>query len=341
MRPEVLNPLFAEVEALPGVGPQVAKALKRLDITRAIDLAYHLPTGTIERVRANSASQSLLGRIVVLDLTPLESRQGRSGPLRIFASDGDGDSITLVYFNNPGWAKKQLPIGELRTVSGRLDAYGDEWQIVHPEVMAPGKAAELPLREPIYPLTEGIANRLMRELALAAVQRAPDPAQRQEAERRGAHHGSDQRSQRGHEQLPAQVPLRLRAHARQELGVVHDRACLLYVDPDETRVQTQGTVVRVHDELTERRDGDRRLPVPGRQDLHRRGERPDLVMDGAAEHEADPATEQAEHDSRRDPAEAVRSWTTGQVRGDRGGGREDPRGEHDAAQTLSDGTQQF
>src|SRR5215204_6411284 len=51
MRPEVLNPLFAEVEALKGVGPGIAKALARLDLRRAIDLAYHLPTGVIDRVR--------------------------------------------------------------------------------------------------------------------------------------------------------------------------------------------------------------------------------------------------------------------------------------------------
>jgi ATP-dependent DNA helicase RecG len=177
MRPDTLNPLFAEVETLAGVGPQVAKALKRLDITRTVDLAFHLPTGTIERVHAPAASAALLGRIAVLELTPFESRQGGRGPLRIFASDRDGNTITLVYFNNPGWAKKQLPIGEAKTVSGRLDAYGEEWQIVHPEVMAPGKAADLPLREPVYPLTEGIANRRMRELALAAVERAPELAE--------------------------------------------------------------------------------------------------------------------------------------------------------------------
>jgi len=177
MRPEALNPLFAEVEALPGVGPQVAKALKRLDITRVIDLAFHLPTGTIERVHAPAASAALLGRIVILELTPFESRQGRTGPMRVFASDRDGNTITLVYFNNPGWAKKQLPMGEARIVSGRLDAYGEEWQIVHPDVLAAGKAAELPLREAVYPLTEGIANRRMRELALAAVQRAPEIAE--------------------------------------------------------------------------------------------------------------------------------------------------------------------
>jgi ATP-dependent DNA helicase RecG len=45
MRPEILNPLFTEVEALKGVGPQVAKLLKKLDLTRVVDLIYHLPTG--------------------------------------------------------------------------------------------------------------------------------------------------------------------------------------------------------------------------------------------------------------------------------------------------------
>ena len=55
MRPDILNPLFAEVETLPGVGPQVAKVLKRLEISRAIDLLYHLPTGMIERVKAPAA----------------------------------------------------------------------------------------------------------------------------------------------------------------------------------------------------------------------------------------------------------------------------------------------
>ena len=56
MRPEILNPLFAEVEALRGVGPQVAKLLKKLDLTRVVDLLYHLPTGAIERISAPAAS---------------------------------------------------------------------------------------------------------------------------------------------------------------------------------------------------------------------------------------------------------------------------------------------
>lgn len=176
MRPDVLNPLFAEVETLPGVGPQVAKLLKRLDITRVVDVLYHLPTGVIERVRARAASPNLLGSNIIIDLKPFQTREPRSGrgPMRVFASDSDGNTISLIYFNNPGWAKKSLPMGETRTVAGKLEAYGDEWQIIHPEVLAADKGAELAIREPVYPLTEGMTGKRLRELATACLERTPE-----------------------------------------------------------------------------------------------------------------------------------------------------------------------
>src|SRR4029453_11581338 len=127
MRPDVLNPLFAEVEALKGVGPNIAKALARLDLTRAIDLAYHLPTGVIERGRAPHARAAIVGRNVVLDVIPVQVRAGSGkAPLRIFARDADGNTITLTFFNNPAWAKKQLRSEEKRTVTGKLDAWGND-----------------------------------------------------------------------------------------------------------------------------------------------------------------------------------------------------------------------
>jgi ATP-dependent DNA helicase RecG len=176
MRPDILNPLFTEVEAMKGVGPQIARLLKRLDLTRIIDLIYHLPTGAIERVRAPHATADLLGRNVILELKPFEARGSRSGrgPTRIHAADGDGNTISLVYFNNPGWAKRSLPIGETRTVSGKLEQYGNEWQIIHPEVSEAGKGPGPALREPVYPLTEGLTNRRLGELAREALERAPE-----------------------------------------------------------------------------------------------------------------------------------------------------------------------
>ena len=176
MRPDILNPLFAEVEVLKGVGPQVSKLLKRLDLTRVVDVVYHLPTGAIERVKAPHASANLLGRTVILELTPFDSREPRSGrgPTRIFARDGDDNTISLVYFNNPGWAKRSLPKGQKRIVSGKLEQYGDEWQIIHPEVAEPGKGPAPLIREPVYPLTEGLTNRRLGELAREAIERAPE-----------------------------------------------------------------------------------------------------------------------------------------------------------------------
>jgi ATP-dependent DNA helicase RecG len=176
MRPEILNPLFAEVEVLKGVGPQVAKQLKKLRLARVVDLLYHFPTGAIERIHAPSANAALLGRNVILELTPFETRESRSGrgPMRIFASDSDGNSISLIYFNNPGWAKRSLPLHDKRIVSGKLEAYGDEWQIIHPEVAEPGKGPAPAIREPVYPLTEGLTNRRLGELAREALDRAPE-----------------------------------------------------------------------------------------------------------------------------------------------------------------------
>ena len=176
MRPEILNPLFTELEALKGVGPQLGRLLKRLEVTRIVDLLYHLPTGSIERINAPAADASLLGRNVILELTPFESRENRSGrgPMRIYAHDGDGKRISLVYFNNPGWAKRTLPKGEKRIVSGKLEQYGDEWQIIHPDVAEPGKGPPPQILEPVYPLTEGLTNRRVGELVREALERAPE-----------------------------------------------------------------------------------------------------------------------------------------------------------------------
>ncbi len=43
MRPETLNPLFIEIDALDGVGPKLRKPLEKLGLERIKDLAYHLP----------------------------------------------------------------------------------------------------------------------------------------------------------------------------------------------------------------------------------------------------------------------------------------------------------
>jgi ATP-dependent DNA helicase RecG len=175
MRPDILNPLFAEVEVLKGIGPQLAKPLKRLGLERVVDILFHLPVGWIERKRVELVDEADSGLVVTVEVTPLDYRQGGPrSPFRVHSADRAGNFLTLTYFNNPGWAKKQLPLGEPKIVSGRMERYGQELQIVHPDyVLPPQEASSLPDREPVYPLSEGLTNHRMAQLAAQALGRVP------------------------------------------------------------------------------------------------------------------------------------------------------------------------
>ena len=176
MRPDILNPLFAEVEALKGIGPQLAKPLHRLKLDRVVDVLFHLPVSWIDRKKVERLDEGDVGRTITVALTARDYRQaGGRGPFRVYAEDAAGDYVTLTYFNNPGWAKKQLPLGEARIVSGKLDRYGQELQIVHPDyVLKANEAAQIPEREPVYPLSEGLTNHRLGDLAGQALARAPE-----------------------------------------------------------------------------------------------------------------------------------------------------------------------
>src|SRR5438128_1533070 len=76
MRPEILNPLFAEVEVLKGVEPQISKLLKKLALTRVVDVLYHLPTGAIERVRARARGAGTRARASRMDRTGAGAARG-------------------------------------------------------------------------------------------------------------------------------------------------------------------------------------------------------------------------------------------------------------------------
>jgi ATP-dependent DNA helicase RecG len=60
-------------------------------------------------------------------------------------------------------------------VSGKVERFGSEWQIAHPDYMlAPDKAGEIPEIEPVYPATAGLPARTVRKFAHEALARAPD-----------------------------------------------------------------------------------------------------------------------------------------------------------------------
>ena len=177
MRPAILNPIFTEVEALKGVGPQLAKPLKKLGLARAVDALFHLPQGAIERVPVDTLWTAPIGATIIVALKAIDYQQGSGrSPFRVQALDSDGNAISLVYFGGqPGWAKKLLPLGEMRIVSGKLEAYGERLQIVHPDHVLPlDETDTIPAREAVYPLSEGLTNRRLAQIVAQALERAPE-----------------------------------------------------------------------------------------------------------------------------------------------------------------------
>ena len=49
MRPSILNPLFAAITTLPGIGPRLGKLFESLAGPHVVDLCWHLPNGLIDR----------------------------------------------------------------------------------------------------------------------------------------------------------------------------------------------------------------------------------------------------------------------------------------------------
>jgi ATP-dependent DNA helicase RecG len=178
MRPDILNPLFAEVQSLKGVGAGLSKPLGRLGLERIKDLIYHFPVNWIYRKIVPVIDLADIGQNIIVRLVIGQHNSGGSvrAPTRIMGIDADGQYVSLTFFGrNGGWARKQLPIGEERIISGKLEQYGDQLQIVHPDHIAPisGGTAPAP-SEPVYPLSEGLTNGRLSQLVAQGLERLPD-----------------------------------------------------------------------------------------------------------------------------------------------------------------------
>src|SRR6516162_3494421 len=74
MRPNILNPLFATLTALPGIGPKLEMIFARL-LTRdgepphLIDLLFHLPTGFVDRRNQPKLSEVVPDTVVTVAVT--------------------------------------------------------------------------------------------------------------------------------------------------------------------------------------------------------------------------------------------------------------------------------
>jgi ATP-dependent DNA helicase RecG len=184
MRPSLLNPLFAALTTLPGIGSKLETLYQRLlgrddEAPRLIDLLLHLPSGAIDRRARPKLREVVPDTVVTVAVTvdrhrPPPPNRPRA-PYQVYTSDETGDLI-LTFFNaRKDYLQKLLPVGARCYVSGTVGLYDHMLQMVHPDRIVPeAELAKLPLVEPVYPLTEGLTLNQVRKAIDAALERVPE-----------------------------------------------------------------------------------------------------------------------------------------------------------------------
>jgi ATP-dependent DNA helicase RecG len=185
MRPHQLIPLFAAAKSLAGIGPRMEILLKKalrlppgVGEPRVIDLLWHTPAGVIDRRATPTVAEAVPGTIATLELRVLKHKPAPRGNTRApykVACEDDTGRIDLVFFHaERKFIERQLPTGAIRTVSGRVESYNDKKQMTHPDyIVAPEARADLPMLEPVYPLTAGLSGKVLLKAARQAIERVP------------------------------------------------------------------------------------------------------------------------------------------------------------------------
>ncbi|WP_435668883.1 ATP-dependent DNA helicase RecG [Maritalea sp.] len=183
-RPDILNPLFASVSTIKGIGPQLSSLMAGFfgapenQDAILLDILMHMPSGIIDRRQQPGVQFAQPGTISTfllhVDKHFPPPRHNNRIPYRIEAHDESGE-ITISYFaGRASWLEKTLPVGEKRYVSGLVTFYQGNPQLSHPDyIVEEDKFDDLPLVEPVYPLTHGLTSKKLQLATQGALEKLP------------------------------------------------------------------------------------------------------------------------------------------------------------------------
>ncbi len=167
--------MFAEVSTLKGVGPKILPLVQKLAGPLVRDLLFLSPSGLIVR-RPMTAINAVEGQVgifeVVVDRLLVPGKPGV--PIKVRATDETG-FVHLIWFGGSAQhIDRLLPKGERLLVSGKVERFNNEVQIVHPDIFTPAQADDIAAVEPVYPATQGLSSRVIRKLVQNALEHAPE-----------------------------------------------------------------------------------------------------------------------------------------------------------------------
>jgi len=162
----------------------MATFVEKLAGEHVLDLSWHLPSGLVTRKKVDALSPDLSAQQIVVNIKVLEHSPSRNRrhPYRVSCEVGD-EILTLIFFNGrEQYLKQKLPTGQIRLIAGKLEQYGGEYQITHPDhILRLDEKDIIPIHEAVYPLTAGITNNAITKAIRQSLEILPDLPEWQEA----------------------------------------------------------------------------------------------------------------------------------------------------------------
>ena len=177
MRPQVLFPLFTDVASLKGVGANYEKLIKKLCGDKVVDLLWHLPYSMIDRTYQPKIAFAQDGKIASIKVKVMEhiEPQSKKQPYKVLVEDSSGEMALIFFKVYKDSIKKNLPVGEMRLISGKVESFNGLKQMTHPDyIVKLEEATKVIGFEPVYPLTAGVSNKMLHKLIYQALQRVQD-----------------------------------------------------------------------------------------------------------------------------------------------------------------------
>ncbi len=167
-----LDGLNATVTTISGVGAKRQEQLARLSVETVGDLLFLFPRRHDDYSQLKAIHQLKMGDEVTVigSLERIQVQTMRSGGKRVEAYLGDGSGfLHLNWFNQP-WIANQLEEKATVAARGKIDQYLGRLVMNSPELEPMEEEYLLQGRiVPIYPLTEGLGAKVMRNLAKEVV----------------------------------------------------------------------------------------------------------------------------------------------------------------------------
>ena len=178
MRPPALYPIFKSIESIKGIGVKTAKLFKNLlDEDKLIYLLYHKPVSLLNRPRMTDATQIKSGDRPTFKIKVIShiKPSSKKSPYRILCQiqSFKGCELEIVFFNyHKDYLIKQLPEDAICWISGSVEWFNGHLQMSHPDYISFDEA-KIPLLEPVYPLTQGLTNKMVEFAVKEAMKALP------------------------------------------------------------------------------------------------------------------------------------------------------------------------